>query len=116
MNMESMISEILVTICQIKSDFSALSAKFGNIEQAVEYNSTDIAPIFINESLTFKRSKRMTEVRRKLKYVNEGRENDKKLRSKSSGGRLRIMKENREYVAITSLDDFHKIHPATRDY
>ena len=72
--------------------------------------------IFINESLTFERSKLMAEVCRKLKYVNERRYNDSKLRSKSSGGGLRIMKENRVYVAITSLDDFHKIHPATRDY
>ena len=72
--------------------------------------------IFINESLTFEQSKLMAEVRRKLKIVNEGRDKDNKLGSKSVGGRLRIMKENREYVAITSLDDFHKIHPATRDY
>ena len=57
----------------------------------------------------------MAEVRRKLKIVNEGRDKDNKLRSKSAGGR-HIIKDNREYVAITSLDDFHKIHPATRDY
>ena len=72
--------------------------------------------IFINGSLTFEQSKLMAEVCRKLKYVNEGRDKENKLRSKSSGGRLRIMKENREYVAIISLDDFHKIHPATRYY
>ena len=69
----------------------------------------------MNESLTFEQSKLMEEVRRKLKIVNEGRDKDNKLRSKSAGGRLRIMKENREYVAITSSDDFHKNHTATRD-
>ena len=72
--------------------------------------------IFINESLTFERSKLIVEVRRKLKIVNEGRDKDNKLRSKSAGGRLRIMKENREYVTITSIDEFHRIHPATREF
>ena len=72
--------------------------------------------IFINESLTFERSKLMAEVRKKQKIVNEGRDKDNKLRSKSAGRRLRIMKENREYVTITSIDEFHRIHPATREF
>ena len=45
MNTESMISEILVTVPQIKSEFSALSAKVEDIEQAVNYNSADIAQL-----------------------------------------------------------------------
>ena len=40
--------------------------------------------IFINESLTSERSKLMVEVRWKLKYLNEGRDKEIKLRSKSS--------------------------------
>ena len=40
--------------------------------------------IFINESLTFERTKLVAEVRRKLKIVNEGRDKDSKLRSKSA--------------------------------
>ena len=72
--------------------------------------------IFINESLTFERSKVMADIRRKLKIVNEGRGKDNILRSKSAGGRLRIMKENREYVAVSSLEEFYKYHPSTREY
>ena len=45
MNMESKISEILLTVRQIKSDFSALSVKVNDIEQAVDYNSAEIAQL-----------------------------------------------------------------------
>ena len=72
--------------------------------------------IFINESLNFERSKVMADIRRKFKIVNEGRGKDNILRSESAGGRLCIMKENREYVAGSSLEEFYRYHPSTRDY
>ena len=73
-------------------------------------------PIYVNESLTFERSKIMAEIRKKLRLLNEGRDKSTRLKSKSSVGRLLVMKTNREYAPITSLEDFHKLHPTTREY
>ena len=52
-------------------------------------------PIYVNESLTFERSKIMADVRKKLKLLNEGRDKTTRFKSKSSGGRLLVMKTNR---------------------
>ena len=61
-------------------------------------------PIYVNESLTFEG------------LLNEGRDKSTRFKSKSSGGRLLVMKTNREYAPITSIEDFHKLHPTTREY
>ena len=63
MNMESKISEILLTVCQIRSDFSALSVKVNDIEQAVDYNSAEIAQLRAkNEKLKNENSQIKTRV------------------------------------------------------
>ena len=60
-------------------------------------------PIYENESLTFQRSKIMEDVRKKLKLLNEGRDKTTRFKSKSSGGRLLVMKTNRGMPPLPPL-------------
>ena len=90
MNMESKISEILLTVRQIKSDFSALSVKVNDIEQAVDYNSAEITQLRAeNEKLKDENSQIKTRKSKKILKKSAIQSSAKR----SCGTRMRTIRE-----------------------
>jgi len=74
--------------------------------------------IYLNDNLTYDRSALMSIFRKKLhnlNILNNASNPNDRLKAKSNAGKLLVMNTNKEYVHTPTLDDFHKLHPATAE-
>ena len=67
--------------------------------------------LYMNESLTFDRSKLMKNVRDKLKILNRGIPKAQWFKSKTEGGFIKVQNVGGNYIKILSMDDFDRLHP-----
>ena len=67
--------------------------------------------IYINESLTTDRSQLMACVRAKLKFLNAGVPKLARTKCKTSGGVIQVQNTGGNYLKVTSMSDFDRMHP-----
>ena len=67
--------------------------------------------LYINESLTTDRSRLMACVRAKLKFLNAGVPKLARTKCKTSGGVVQVQNVGGNYLKVTSMNDFDRMHP-----
>ena len=67
--------------------------------------------IYINESLTFKRSKLMKDIRDRLKIVNVGKSKVDRAKVKTASGRILVENRAGNYRKVSSILDFNSMYP-----
>ena len=66
--------------------------------------------IYINESLSFDRSKLMKAIRDKLKIVNEGKGKDVRVKAKTAGGSILVQNHAGNFVRINLMKQFDNMY------
>ena len=73
-------------------------------------NPTDGNPIYVNESLSFDRSKLMKEIRDRLKILNVGKNKDNRIKAKTENGVIKVHNRAGDYVKVTSMRQFNTMY------
>ena len=66
--------------------------------------------IYINESLSFDRSKLMKDIRDKLKILNVGKGKDDRIKAKTQGGVIKVQNRSGLYLPVTSMKQFNTMY------